>query len=345
MDKQDIRKLPASAREQMRRTCVRLHQHGHSQVSISAQLGINRTTITKWIQAYKAGGSAALKEATRGRRTGSGRQLSPEQEARIQREIIDKTPDQLKLSFTLWNAQAVRLLIKNLFGQLLPIRTVRHYLKGWGFTPQRALKRAYEQQPKAVRKWLDDTYPRIVKRAKEEGAQISWADESAASSVEHFARGYAPKGNTPVLVLSQARRERINMISAITNQGLLRFMLYQDSLDADTFIGFLKRLIKESERKVFLIVDNLKVHHAIKVSRWGDEHVGQIELFYLPSYSPELNPDEYLNADLKARLNAGEPVRSAKALKGKLLSHLRSLQKQPKRIRSYFEHEMIRYAA
>jgi transposase len=345
MEKTDLRRLTASAREQVRRTVIRLLKRGHTQSAIALELGLNRLTVNKWSQAHEHKGNEALREAPRGRPAGSGRCLSPAQEERIQRELIDHTPDQLKLKFALWSAKAVRALIKQLFLIELPERTVRKYLSRWGFTPQRAIKRAYEQRPEAVEHWLRQQYPAIVKRAKAEGAEISWADETAASSVEHFARGYAPRGKTPVVSLSQSKRCRVNLISAITNQGKLRFMLYRETLDADKFIEFLKRLCKEAERKVFLIVDNLRVHHAKKVAAWLDENRLRIELFYLPSYSPELNPDEYLNADLKARLNAGEPVRTPKAMHAKLLGHLRSLQKQPRRIQAYFRHAKIQYAA
>jgi len=218
------------------------------------------------------------------------------------------------LKFALWNAQAVRALIKQLFLIDMAPRTVRQYLAHWGFTPQRPIKRAYEQRPQAVKLWLEEHYPAIQQRAKAEGAEISWADETAVSSVEHYPRGYAPCGKRPVLVLSQARRSRIKLISALTNQGKLRFMLYRESLDAHRFIEFLKRLCKEAQRKVFLIVDNLRVHHARKVTEWVEQNTERIELFYLPSYSPGLNPDEYLNADLKARMNAGEVVRTPKAM-------------------------------
>lgn len=133
---------------------------------------------------------------------------------------------------------------------------------------------------------LQDKYSVIAARAKAEGAKSSWADETAVSSVEHYARGDAPRGKTPVLVLSQSKRCRINLISAVTNQGTLRFMLYREKLDADMFIKFLKRLHKDAE----------------------------------------------------------EPVRTPGAIQSKLLGHLRSLQKQWQRIRSYFKNEKIRYA-
>lgn len=345
MEKIDVRKLEPAAREQMRRTVIRMLGRGYSQTAVAAELGINRLTVHGWAKAHSERGAAALKDAQRGRPEGSGRLLTGAQEERIKKELVERTPDQLKLKFALWSAQAVRAAIKQLFLVDLPVRTVRKYLARWGFTPQRPVKRAYEQRPEAVQKWLKDEYPAIVARAKSEGAEISWADETAASSVEHYARGYAPRGKTPVLVLSQSKRCRINLISAVTNQGTLRFMLYRQTLDADMFIKFLKRLHKDAGKKVFLIVDNLRVHHAKVVTAWLAEHAEEIELFYLPSYSPELNPDEYLNADLKARMNAGEPVRTPEAMQSKLLGHLRSLQKQPQRIRSYFKHEKIRYAA
>jgi transposase len=345
MEKIDVRKLEPAAREQMRRMVIRMLGRGHSQTAVAAELGINRLTVHNWARAHAERGAAALKDGQRGRPEGSGRALTPAQEDRIKKELVDRTPDQLKLKFALWSAQAVRAAIKQMFLVDLPVRTVRKYLARWGFTPQRPVKRAYEQRPEAVEKWLKDEYPAIVARAKAEGAEISWADETAASSVEHYARGYAPRGKTPVLVLSQSKRCRINLISAVTNQGTLRFMLYRETLDAAMFIKFLKRLHKDAGKKVFLIVDNLRVHHAKVVTAWLAEHTEEIELFYLPSYSPELNPDEYLNADLKARMNAGEPVRTPEAMQSKLLGHLRSLQKQPERIRSYFKHEKIRYAA
>lgn len=339
----DLRKLEPAAREQLRRTVIRMHKRGDKQTAIAEVLGLRRPTVTGWIAQANAG--RGVKEAPRGRPLGDGRKLTPAQEERIRKDIVDHTPDQLKLRFALWSAQAVRSLIKAYFGIDLPVRSVRNYLKRWGFTPQRPLKRAYEQKPQAVQKWLSEEYPAIAARAKAQGAEICWGDETAVSSVEHYPRGYAPKGKTPVLVLSQSKRSRINLISAITNQGRMRFMMYRDTLSAEVLIRFLERLIREAGRKVFLILDNLRVHHSRKVREWLADKLDKIELFFLPSYAPELNPDEYLNADLKARMSAAEPVRDAAHLRHKVISHLRSIQKQPARIRSYFKAKRIKYAA
>ena len=201
------------------------------------------------------------------------------------------------------------------------------------------------KQPKQVKDFLSKAYPSIKQRAKKETAQIQWADETGLSSVEHYPRGYAPKGKTPVLTLSQAARERVNMISSVTNQGKVRFMVYQDKFTAQVFIKFIEQLIKDSEQKVFLILDNLRVHHAKLVKAFIKDKIHQIELFYLPSYSPELNPDDYLKCDLKAKMSADNPTRKKGDRKKKLIKHMRSLQKQPQRVASYFKHRKRAYVA
>ncbi|WP_226649599.1 IS630 family transposase, partial [Microbulbifer variabilis] len=203
---------------------------------------------------------------------------------------------------------------------------------------------AYEQNPKAVKKWLEEDYPNIKRRAKREDAEIYWGDETGIHSDCQHERGYAAKGKTPFVRLN-AKHASLNMISAVTNQGTVRFQIYEGSMDADKLIDFLKRLIKTAGRKVYLILDNLRVHHARVVKAWLVEHEDEIEVFYLPSYSPELNPDEYLNCDLKAGVHSGMPARTREKLKSKVLSHMRMLQKKPARVASYFKHRSIKYAA
>jgi hypothetical protein len=250
----------------------------------------------------------------------------------------------LKLDYVLWTRKAVMELIGQETGMAMPIRTVGEYLKRWGFTPQKPAKRAYEQNPKAVQRWLDEEYPQIKARAKEEDAEIYWGDETGMRNDSQHERGYAPKGKTPVVRLN-AKRTSANMISAITNQGKVRFRVFEGSMNADILKDFCKRLIKAAGRKVFLVLDNLRVHHAKVFKAWLAEHAEEIEIFYLPSYSPELNPDEYLNCDLKAGVHSGTPARSKPQLKRKVISHMRMLQKTPHRVAKYFEHKIIRYAA
>ncbi len=341
----DLRTLTVEAKRELRKLSIRLHNRGKSKTDIADELGLRRMTVTTWLLDYKQTGKQVSQEKVRGRPKGDGRLLTPEQEKQIQQKIVDKTPDQLKLDFALWSAKAVKQLIHDLYGLSLAARTVRVYLFRWGFTPQRPIKRAYEQQPKQVAKWLEETYPLIRKKAKEEGAEIHWGDETGISNLEHYPRGYAPRGKTPVLVLSQSKRERINMISSITNQGKMLFMIYDEKFTAQVFIRFLEQLLKESTKKVFLVLDNLKVHHAHIVRDWLSDKTEKIELFFLPSYSPELNPDEYLNGDLKSQMSNGKPSRKKGDIEMKLKETMLFIKGEPERIKSYFKHHKIKYAA
>jgi transposase len=189
------------------------------------------------------------------------------------------------------------------------------------------LPKAYEQSPAAVGKWLGEQYPAIAKRARQEGAEIHWGDETGLRSDNVRGRGYAPKGQTPVLRV-KARREGLSVISTVTNKGQMRWRIFPGALNAKTLIGFLERLTRKRQRKIFLIPDNLRVHHSKPVKQWLAENAGRIEVFYLPSYSPELNPDELLNADLKQRVTTAAPARTGKALARTAVRALRSIQKQ-----------------
>ncbi len=344
MNNTDARKLSTDAQQQLRYQVIRLRKQGRLYKEICAITGVHRGTCSSWWSLYQKEGRKALKIKKRGRPTGSCRRLSPEQEQVIQRAISDKCPDQLKLPFALWTRISVQQLIKQLWNIQVPVRTIGDYLRRWNFTPQKPLKRAYEQNPKAVKKWLDEEYPAITKRAKKESAEIHWGDETGLCNDSYHGRSYAPRGKTPAVRIP-ARCKRVNMISSITNQGKVRFMIYEDRMNAATFIKFMKRLTKDADRKLFLIVDNLKVHHSYKARDWLEDHKDQIEVFFLPSYSPELNPDEYLNCDLKSAVHSGPVARTRSQLKAKALSHFRKLQKLPGRVANYFHHPKIRYAS
>ncbi len=340
----DNRSLSDDVLYDLRRRAVRLKEKGLTHQAVADTFQVGESTVRKWWALYRKGGMKALKPARKGCKPGQHRHLNPEQEAEIRDLIEEKTPDQLKLGFALWTRRAVVELIRERLGFSMPIRTVGEYLKRWGFTPQKPLKRAYEQNPKAVQRWLDEEYPAIHERAKREGAEIHWADETGLRSDSQHGRSYAPKGKTPVIRLN-AKRQSASLISTVTNQGKVRFMIYDKAMNAQLLITFFERLIKDAGRKIFVILDNLRVHHAKVVKEWLAEHVEEIEVFHLPSYSPELNPDELLNCDLKAGVHSGPPARNEKQLKKKILSHMRMLQKRPSRVRKYFKHGKVKYAA
>lgn len=344
MATRDVRKESPEVIYELRLRAVELKKQGKTHQAIAALLDVSVAASRLWWRLYREGGAASLKLQRRGRPAGTCRTLSGKQEKMVVRAITDKTPEQLKLPFALWTAPVIRRFIGERFGIDLPVRTMRLYLKRWGFTPQRPKRIARERQPAQVREWMEQTYPAIARRAKAEKADILWGDETGISNQDHVGRAYAPQGVTPV-VRGVARRVTTSMISAIGNRGDVRFMIYKGGLKTDTFIGFLRRLIKSAKRKVFLIVDNLRVHKAAKVVEWLRARTGKIELFYLPPYSPELNPDEYLNNTVKAQLRNQPVASSHHELKSRLGATMRSNQRRPGLIRSMFNHPSVAYAA
>jgi transposase len=344
METTDARRLSPQTQFEMRKQVIRLRKRGIPNKDVAAGVGISVWQASKIWQSYLKEGSKAIRLGTRGRRLGEQRTLSSEQEADIRKAIVDKTPDQLKFPFALWTRDAVRQLIKARFSIEMPIRTVGEYLKRWGFTPQKPIKRAYEQSDPAVKKWLDTEYPAIAARAKKEKAEIHWGDETGIQTGANRVRGYAPKGEKPVVRIV-VNKSHISMISAITNEGKMRFMMFREAMNAALLTKFMGRLIKDTGRKVFLILDNLPAHHSKKVRRWLEEHKEQIEIFYLPSYSPELNPDEYLNGDLKTNVHSGRPIRNKEDLEKKTRSFMRTILRRPNHVRNYFKHPKVAYAA
>jgi transposase len=340
----DMRKLSAAAQEERRRQVVGLRESGLTYEAIAAQVGLTRTGVFNICRRFAEQGRAGLASRPRGPAPGKGRFLAPEQEAQIRAEISQHTPDELGLPFALWSRAAVRGLIEQSYGVQLAVRTTGTYLSRWGFTAQKPLRRAYEQSPKAVRRWLRHDYPAIVSQAGAEKGTIFWGDKTGLRSDDVRGRSFAPRGRTPVVRPSH-KRAGLGLISAVTNKGELRWMVLDGALKAPGLIRFLGRLIQDANGKVFLIWDNLPAHRARAVRDWLAERTELIEVFHLPSYSPELNPDEGLNADLKQAVTRKPPARSKHELKRTVISHMRRLTKLPERIRSYFGHQPFRYAA
>jgi transposase len=344
MATRDVRKETPEVIYELRVRAVEMKRQGLTHETIADTLDVSVAASRRWWRMYCADGMRGLVLGRRGRPVGVCRRLSKPQEKVVMKTITDKTPEQLKLPFALWTRPVIRQFIHERFGIRLPVRTLGHYLKRWGFTPQRPKKAAYEQQPAAVRKWIDEQYPAIMKCAKAEKAEILWGDETGVSNQDHSGRGYAPKGKTPV-VRGMARRVTTSMISAIGNRGDARFMIYKGGLKVDIFIKFLSRIIKSAKRKVYLIVDNLRVHKAKAVNEWLAQRHDKIELFFLPPYSPELNPDEYLNNTVKGRLRNQPSASTHSELHSQLTKVMRSAQKTPVLIRNLFKHPAVAYAA
>lgn len=263
----------------------------------------------------------------------------------MQRLIQEKRPEQLKMDFALWTRAAVMLLIEHECGVKMGVRGVGKYLKRWGFTPQKPIRRAYEQNPVAIQAWLNETYPAIAERAKDVGAEIHWGDETALVNTGVRGRGFAPKGQTPIARVVGGTRQKLSMISTVTNQGKTCWEIIDGNFNHERLIEFLKALIKQAGRKVFLVLDNLGVHHCKPVKLWLAEHHEQIEVFYLPSYSPELNPDERLNAGLKHAIATKVPMRTKAKLQSAAAQHMDQLTNTPQRVKAFFRDPRVAYAA
>ena len=225
MEKDDARKLSPAEQHERRRQVIRAHKRGRTRTQIAQEVGLSYTAVSKTIERFEAHGMAALAPRTRGRRSGEDRALSEEQEQAIQRTICDKRPEQLKMDFFLWSRAAVMQLIEREYGIKLHVRSVGKYLARWGFTPQKPIRRAYEQSPAAVKEWLDTQYPQIAQRAKAEGAEVHWGDETALVNTDVRGRSFAPKGHTPVALAVGGTRHKLSMIATVTNQGKARWMI------------------------------------------------------------------------------------------------------------------------
>jgi transposase len=341
----DFRKLDASAQAEARRIAVTMVKAGRTRIEAAAAVGVNRRFVGEWVKAEKAGGAAALLGGKRGRLPGEQKALQADEEKTIRKLIADRCPDQLKLPFALWTREAVRALIERKTCKRLSLSAIGRYLRAWGFTAQRPIRRATERCEADVQSWINDEYPEIAARAKAEKAEIQWADETGLSNQANYGKSFAPKGETPVIPRPAARFSQ-SMISSLTNQGKLRFMVYEGALNASIFLEFLKRLVKDAgSRKIFLIVDNLRPHRAKIVTAWVAANADKIELFYLPPYAPDRNPDEFLNNDMKQEMARRATPKTKGAMKSGLTSYMRSLQKRPAKVKAFFQAPSVRYAA
>jgi transposase len=343
--KEDGRKLSKEQQAEARRRAMLLLKKGWHERDIAEAVGMHERTVRQWKQHQRDHGIAALLRDERGRKLGQKRKLTASQEKEVRKLISDQLPEQLKLPFALWTRKAVTGLFQQRFGLKLPVRTMGEYLKRWGFTPQKPLTKAYEQNPKKVKAWLAQAYPQIAAQAKAAGAEIYWGDQTGVNNQPNTPRGYAPRGQTPI-VKQMAKRFGSSVMNAVSNRGSARWMVYQGALNAALLIRFMERLVRSMKgRKACLILDNLRVHHSKLVKAWLEDHRNAITVHYLPSYSPELNPDERLNRSLKSPLGHLPAAKDERTLHKQIIGRLRSCQKQPGHVRSFFASTSTKYAA
>ena len=342
MSSKDARRLSSEAQEALRLRVMAAVRGGMKPAVAARTFGVSRTAVYYWRRTVAWGNITSLRAKKRGRPPQP--RLPGYQAATIVRLITDRTPDQLKLPFALWTREAVRDLIAQRYGVTLSVRTVGRYLKRWGFTPQKPLRRAYERDPQAVKRWKEQEYPTIVRRAKAENAEIHWGDQMGVRSDHQAGRSYGRRGVTPVIP-GTGKRFGCNMMSSVTNRGHLSFLLFTERFTAEVFIRFCRRLLRQRRRNVFLILDGHPVHRSKAVRDWLAANAHRIRVFFLPGYSPELNPDEYLNNDVKTNAVGRQRAATKPELMANVQMYLRDTQRRPNIVRSYFQAEPVRYAA
>jgi transposase len=337
----DGRKLSHKTLEEIRIRAVKRVEAGESPETVIRALGFTRARIYEWIAKYREGGVEALKaKAVPGRPpTLDGRQMRW-----IRSTIVHKDPRQFKFEFALWTRGMVREVIRKQFGVRLSEVSVGRLLKKLGLSPQKPLRRAYQQDPEAVRRWVEEEYPEIRAQAKREGAVIYFGDEAGVRSDFHAGTTWAPVGETPV-VRTTGARFGVSMISAISPRGDMRFMVVKGRMSAAAFCRFLERLLYGARRPIYLIVDGHPAHRAAQVKRFVAATNGRLRLFCLPPYSPELNPDELVWNNLKNHGIGRRSIKGSEHLRTLVIGHLRSLQKTPAKIRGFFREKNTRYAA
>ncbi len=317
---------------------------GYTETELAELFGLTRETVCRWVTAFQDGGLDALPQERSGRPVGTGRILTDDQAAHLQQLLDHHHPEDLGIAAPLWTRRAVQDLILQEYGLDLPVRTVGAYLHRWGYTAKRPRRHSPEQDPEEVREWLEEVYPEIEARAAAEGATIHWCDETGIAADQYAGVGYAREGQATTMEVPDSHI-RVNLISTITNEGVVRFMTYTDTMTAALFITFLERLLRSTAGKIFLIVDWLGAHEAKVVEEWWFARTTRIELYFLPRHAPELNADEYLNNDVKGQVNAEGLPGSKPELRSRILTVMQRLLHLPAHVRNYFEHPCSQYAA
>jgi transposase len=336
----DARQLSDEVLEALRLRALRGRELGFIEVDIANMLGVATETVCRWWVAYSNGGVEAIPQDRTGRPLGSGRTLSDEQAKRVQQIIDTQSPEDVGIASPLWSRRAVRDLIAQECGVTMPVRTVGEYLRRWGYTAKKPRRHNRRQNPQEVREWLEKTYPAIKERARKEHAEIQWCDETGIAADEYPGYGYAREGQAATMEVPDPHI-RINMVSAISNEGTLRFMTYPQTMTGELFIVFLGRLLRSTTGKIFLMIDRLRAHGTPEVKEWVAKHQDRIELFELPRRAPELNPDEYLNNDLKRTVKDEGLPSSKKELRSRVQQAMHEICNLPQHIMNFFLHPCV----
>ena len=341
MKSQDARKLSYDKLTELRRRAVAAVQNGESPEDVARVMRVNRASVYGWLALYRGGGWDNLDAKKRGGR-------KPKLDAKALRWIYQTVtlgnPNQLKMPFVLWSAKLLAAAIEKKFGIKLSKASVCRLLHQLGLSPQRPLWRAYQRDPQVVERWLKEDYPAIRAAARKAKGEVWFGDEAGVRSDAHSGTTWAPKGQTPIVSTTGARFG-LNVISAVNRRGALRFMCVEGKVNADVFIEFLGRLVESAGHPVYLVVDGHPTHKAAKTRKFVESTKGRLKLFFLPGYSPDLNPDELVWNNLKSQGTGKRAITGPDQLKKLVLGHLRSMQKNADLVRSFYRTPSTEYAA
>jgi transposase len=341
MRKHDARRLTHQSLTDLRKRAVSRVQEGESPEKVAQVLDIARATMYGWLARYREGGWGALDASKRG---GRPPKLDGKALRWIYSTVTMKNPMQMKFPFALWTSGMIAILIRRKFGIEVSRSSVSRLLNQMGLSVQRPLWRAYQQDPEKVQQWLKEEYPKIAASAKRRKAQIFFGDEAGIRSDFHSGTTWGIRGKTPVVSTTGARFG-LNMISALSPRGQLRFMVTKGRVGAKVFLEFIKRLLRDIKGVIFLIVDGHPAHKAVLVKNFVESVKDRFQLFFLPPYSPELNPDEWVWNDLKNNGIGRKVITTPTQLKKETVSHMRHLQKSPMLVQSFFQAPTTKYAA
>jgi len=339
--KQDARKLSGQSLTDLRKRAVASVQDGNSPEDVAATFGICRAALYNWLAMYRGGGWDALNARKRG---GRPRLLTGKQMQWIYKTVTGRNPLQMRFPFALWTLDMVRIVIRRHLGIELSRASAGRLMEQLGLSAQRPLWRAYQQNPAMVAKWMREEYPRICEVAKASGALIFFGDEAGVRSDAHAGTTWAPRGRTPI-VSTTGQRFGMNLISAINRRGQMHFNVVKGRVTADVFVEFLKRLIRGRQRPIFLIVDGHPTHKSTAVKRFVENVKDRLQLFLLPPYSPELNPDEFVWNDLKTHMLGRMKITNAGQMQKSVLGRLRWMKSRPNHVASFFHAPHTQYAA
>lgn len=317
--------------------------YGISKKQASITFGFSRSSIWKYLKEYKIYKEESFRYKKRGVKVGTRSKISKNQEEELKSKILSHTPDELGMDYTLWNSKVVQEYVESNYLYQYNRRSIRKIMNRLGFTSQKPIKLAYQRNPEKIKEWLTVTYPEIKSRAMKEGARIYWGDEMGIQSTDNRGKTYGLKGKTPAIKRSGSRF-KCNMLAAISPQGFMNWMVFEDNFTSKKCIEFLGRLIRQIKQKIFLILDNHRVHHSKKVKAYVERHKDKLELFYLPSYCPDMNPQELVNQDVKANSNNFRVLKSVKDLTINVRSYLTQIQFNGIKIQNYFKKKEVAYA-